>query len=235
MTVVQQEDARGTGARLPYVAYPTFKNFFLKFDPVPLRVDRQLLSYTAGGTAGLLLHAFRSLELIHSDGSPAEEMVALGKAYLADLKDNEPLRRVLRRAYPTVFELDLTRATASQLSERLKEFGLNGDTIRKGAAFFLAAAEDAGIEYSKHLKVKRAPGARRAIPKPTNDRPSPKDAGTAFETGRSPGAVAPAYPPALVGILGLLPAKGSWDQATRDRFVATFTGVLDLCYSIKSD
>jgi hypothetical protein len=40
-------------------------------------------------------------------------------------------------------------------------------------------------------------------------------------------------PAPLAGILGLLPPDKKWDQKRRDQFVATFTGVLDLCYEIE--
>jgi len=231
---VQDEARKGTQA--PYIPYRTFKAFFERFDPVPLRIDRSLLRYTSGGNQTMLLQAFRSLGLMSEDGTPTEEMSELGKALTQGGK--EPLKKLLMKRYPGVFKLDLNRATGSQLIERLEEMGLSGDTARKAAAFFLAAVEDAGIEYSKHLKPKstptglrgrpaRAKKAKRDEPDSADDRTPPALPGQTTLRSDLP----PALSGALPGIIGLLPSNGAdWTKAQRDTFMSVLGGFLDLCY-----
>lgn len=226
------DEIRARGAQAPYLPFRTFKAFFERFEHLPLRVDRSLLRYTSGGNQTLLIQAFRTLGLTSEDGSPTPAMNDLWDGFKNDKK--EPLQKLLRDRYRSVFELDLRRATSAQLNEKLTALGLNGDTTRKGAVFFLAALDEAGIEYSQHLKALASAPIRRSPSKPKEEKgrdgqppPPPPPAGD------SGGRLA-RLPVAVAGSLELLLKIGpDWTKEQRDQFMVMLGNAVDLSYPIK--
>jgi len=240
--VAVQEDAR-IKAVAPYVSYRTFRNFFEHVDLVPTRVDRPLLSYTSGATQTQLLHAFRALGLTKANNDTTEEMETLADGFKAG--DKGPLKRLLQRAYPLLFEppFSLGRASQSQIREKFEEMGLSGDTIRKAQSFFIAAAKDAEFEVSPHLRASvggssapRRPASANggAQARRPNQRRRPADVAPQHETSGSGSGIK--VPDALAGILKHLPAEGKpWSQKRRQLFMKTFEGALDLCYPLEDE
>ncbi|MCV6900871.1 hypothetical protein OE165_27955, partial [Escherichia coli] len=71
------------------------------------------------------------------------------------------LEKILKGAYPTLWApgFNLKAATASQFNDHLRDqFGISGSTIDKAANFFMAIADQAGVEVSPHIK-RRTPVA----------------------------------------------------------------------------
>ena len=87
-------------------------------------------------------------------GVPEE---ALKRLVSADGIERQQLwRQTLEDAYPFLsgeeaLGFDLSTATSGQLTEKFKAFGIQGDTIRKAEAFFLRAADEAGMIVSPHI------------------------------------------------------------------------------------
>jgi hypothetical protein len=58
--------------------------------------------------------------------------------------------------------IDLLQTTTGELQKRFQEAGLTGGTVNMAISFFMAAAKEAEIELSSHVKVPRA------VPKKTS-------------------------------------------------------------------
>ena len=139
----------------PYVPYRTFRNFleFLK-EGVPARIDRSVWGQRASGSTGIqLMTALRVLDLVDDDGRPTENL-----EHLAGLEGDErraALTALLRLHYQPVFALDLLRATRAQFREAFRSFGAKEGVLAKCEAFFIQAAQDAGIELSTYVLAGR--------------------------------------------------------------------------------
>jgi hypothetical protein len=105
----------------------------------------------SGSTQALLLSAIRYFGLASENGLPTADLEGLVQT--EGKERQEVWHRILVRAYPNLFKLDLQRATTQQVSEALAREGLSSqDTIRKSLNFFSLAAKDAGIKLSPHIK-----------------------------------------------------------------------------------
>ena len=156
----------------PYVPYRTFRNF-LEFlgEGVPARIDRSVWGQRASGSTGIqLMTALRVLELVDDDGRPTEDL-----EHLAGLEGDErraALTTLLRRHYPPVFALDLPRATRAQFREAFRSFGAKEGVLAKCEAFFIQAAQDAGLELSpyvlagRHVSRRSSSGSGRSRQQP---------------------------------------------------------------------
>ena len=150
-----------SGFKPPYnVVWTTFNNFLDGADPqtLPPEIDRSYLSKMSGTTQTYLTSALRSFELIGPDKEVTPALKELVKnpddrpAMIADL---------LRKYYPEVVELGKSNGTALQLDQALGKYGLRGNTIRKAAAFYMHAAQYAGIPLSVHWTVRKAGSGHR--------------------------------------------------------------------------
>ena len=105
--------------------------------------------------------ALRVLRLIDADGGPDPLLERLVQA------EGDERRRVLRTVieafYEPVFRLDLARATRAQFHESFRAFGTREGVTAKCEAFFIQAAQDAGVELSQFILLRRH-GARRPQP-----------------------------------------------------------------------
>lgn len=135
----------------PYVSYRTFRNFLERMsDGIPSRIDRSVMgSSMAGATATQLLTALKALHLIDDSGKPQNSLEQLVAATGDERR--RILEDILRNTYPSVFQLDLKRASIQEFREKFREFTTKEDVISKCQAFFRQAAEDAGIELSPYI------------------------------------------------------------------------------------
>ena len=104
------------------------------------------------------LKALQSLGLIDGEGGLTKSF-----SELIDAKDDLPaaVRAIIKRSYPEAVELGAKNGTQLQLEEVFRAYGVSGSTARKAIAFFLKAAEYAGIPMSPHF---RAPPVSRKAP-----------------------------------------------------------------------
>jgi len=128
--------------------------------------------------------ALKVLALVDAEGRPTS---ALEQLVMAEGDERRRvLRSVLEANYAPVFALDLSRATRAQFHEAFQSFGTKEGVLAKCEAFFIQAAQDAGIELSAFILARRhvtrrgsaagrsrAPAAERA-PEP---RPAQPDSG----------------------------------------------------------
>jgi hypothetical protein len=223
-----------------YVSYKSFVRFINGLrDHLPSRIDRSILAGMSGSGQSALIGSLEFLGLIDQGGKPQpalEDLIALSGAQY-----NAKLKELLTASYGFLFEggIDLKRATGSQVHEAFRKKNVQGSTAIKAIAFFLAAAKDAAIEVSKHVKP---PGAIRS---PTQRRAGQRGAGRLEDggeeededQGQGGGAGLPSdVHPALAGILMQLPPSGeTLSKRDRDRFMKAFEAVLTLVYPTDDD
>ena len=222
-----------------YVSYKAFVRFINGLrDHLPSRIDRSILAGMSGSGQSALIGSLEFLGLIDQGGKPQpalEELITLNGAQY-----NAKLKELLTASYAFLFEgIELKRATGSQVHDAFRKKNVQGSTAIKAIAFFLAAAKDAGIEVSKHVKP---PGAIRS---PTQRRPGQRGAGRLNEEdgeeeddqSHGGGAGLPSdVHPALAGILMQLPPSGeTLSKKDRDRFMKAFEAVLTLVYPTDDD
>jgi hypothetical protein len=147
----------------PYFSGTTFANFVEGHRRTqPTRFDRSIMSSIAGGDQSRILKALRFFGLSDVDGRPTDTFASLEKL------DSEGMQHawgdLLARAYPFLFSgFNLEKATQSQLEERFREQGIQGDTVRKAVAFFITLARIAGLSLSPYFKTVRSRSPR--VPK----------------------------------------------------------------------
>jgi hypothetical protein len=145
-----------TTAVPPYVPYRTFQTFleFLFDEGIPERIDKTVWGPRFSGSSGTqLMTALKVLTLVDADGHPSNELEELVHAE-GDAR-RALLRRILERFYIPVFDLDLARASKGQFREAFRSFGTKEGVLTKCEAFFIRAAQSAGIELSKRILVGR--------------------------------------------------------------------------------
>ncbi|MBT2304711.1 DUF5343 domain-containing protein [Variovorax paradoxus] len=159
-------------------AYASHKSFNSFFDArredghVTTVVDRSLMSNFAGSTKGELLATLKFLGMIDDKGTPSkryEEYVVAD-----DEARKELLEAMVRNAYAFLFEAPgfyIERATSNQVADLFRNQGINGSTLVRAVAFFLAAAKQAGIKVSPNIKP--PPMAARGASKPKKEVPPP--------------------------------------------------------------
>jgi hypothetical protein len=137
--------------RAPYVAFRTLLNFLDWLQQgVPQRIDRSFWGTRLSGAYGTqLMAALRFFSLIRDDNSPTTTLEELAQG---DREQRKAIfRQLLQANYPTVFELDLERATQGQLEEAFKRYKLTGETARKAVTFFVHAARYADVPLSQFI------------------------------------------------------------------------------------
>jgi hypothetical protein len=154
----------------PYLSFTTLNSFIDGLGVhMPTRIDKSLMGSMSGGSQAALVSALDYLGL-RADEKPTKALEDLAAAKGAD---RGPLwKKLIVAKYPFLFVdgFDLKRATQSELDERFRAEGISGETIRKCVAFFMAAAQVAGIEVSPRFRSikSRAPrsfGTRSSTPR----------------------------------------------------------------------
>lgn len=194
---------------------------------MPARIDRSVWGQRVSGSTGIqLMTALRVLDLVDDDGRPTEDL-----EHLTGLDGDErraALASLLRLHYRPVFELDLPRATRAQFREAFRSFGAKEGVLAKCEAFFIRAAQDAGVELSsyvlagRHVSRRSSSGPSRARQQ-TADRPTAQPAPTAATTpAPTPGTsiaemVLNKYPDFDPG----------WDAATQQKWFDGMTKLME--------
>jgi Family of unknown function (DUF5343) len=141
----------------PYVPYRSFRNFTDSLKQgIPGRIDRSVMSSMSGAIQSQLTAALRYLGLIKPTGQPTEMMARLVNS--EGPERIKVMREIVTTSYRFLFDdFDVKRATPRMLEEQFAAMGASGGTLSKCMNFFLAAAKEAGIETSPHLKSQRGP------------------------------------------------------------------------------
>ena len=155
----------------PYISWLTLLGFldWLGEVGIPIQVDRSFWSDKYSGSTGAqLMTALRYLKLLDGE-APTDSLAELVKADADGRK--QLIGHLLRDRYPTVFAIDLARATPKLLNDTFTQLGVDGETSRKAQAFFINACKFAGIQLASGIRRKarnRRLGAtrrRRTVPK----------------------------------------------------------------------
>lgn len=159
----------------PYVSYRTFRNFLEGLQPgVPARIDRSYWGERLSGSTGTqLVSALRFLGLVDVNSVPTSRLRDLVAAK-GDQK-NEQMKEMTTEAYSFLLggSFNPQTATYAQLQEVFHYiFQLSGDVSRKCIKFFVALANDAGIQLSpfitRRLRPARTGSGTRTITKKTS-------------------------------------------------------------------
>jgi len=158
----------------PYATWRSFVNFAngLRDSSIPSRIDRSVFGNISGGAAYSILAALKYLKLIDEVGTPSPLLRQLVEA--SDDERKPLIAQMLKEGYPALWSgaIDLETATAGQFDEHIRNnYDMKGSTLDKVAAFFLAAAEDAGVPISVHLKNRKPVAPSLASKKPRKTRP----------------------------------------------------------------
>lgn len=159
----------------PYATLGNLIGFFnrLKETSVPTRIDPTVFGNASGSVVYSVLAALKFLKLIDEEGRPSDAFERIVNA--DDAGRSLEMKSLLQAAYPSLFstEIDLRRASAGEFDEHLrKQFGIQGSTVDKVAAFFIGAAKMAGIELSTQIDS-RKPAAVSGAKKSARGRKRP--------------------------------------------------------------
>jgi Family of unknown function (DUF5343) len=154
-------DENGRGTMPPYVPFPSFKNLIqnTKQQGLATRIDRSVLTNFLGSTQTQLITTLRFLGLTDAKGHPTERMVALVDASGTE-EWPKTLSALLREIYPTLFDIDLARASPNQFNERFRSAFPGAESVqRKAVTFFIGAAQDAKIPINALITKNKKPRA----------------------------------------------------------------------------
>jgi len=167
-------DEKQDKAAPAYIPWATFINFIsrLRETGIPTQINRSVITNLSYSTQAQLLAALRYLRLVDSVGAPQPTLAELIQANETDRKDI--VKKLLEERYPFVFSsLDLARTTTEEIERQFRQAGITGSTVGRAVAFFLAAAESAGLTISPHVK-KRTASANGSSTAPRQRRNRPR-------------------------------------------------------------
>ena len=137
----------------PYATYKSFINTIndLRENGIPDHITRSVLSGSNSAKA-MMKSTLLYLDLIDSKTSPTTEFI--------QLIDNEQeyknnLKKLLSTHYDFLLNesINLSNTTTEIVQSKFQEQGASGSTVSKCIAFFLAAANEAGIVVSERVKT----------------------------------------------------------------------------------
>ena len=152
--MVQRPVAKGLPPYTPYTKWLQLLGWLRK--DLPDRIDDSYLQYLHVNQAirSTLYTALRFLQLVDKEDRPNESLSALVGSQGEEHR--EQLREIVNRSYdPILRGVRLKSATPDQLRDKFREQGANGDVVRKCFSFFVAIADDAGLDLSPHISRRR--------------------------------------------------------------------------------
>jgi hypothetical protein len=210
----------------------------MEADGTPPRIDRSYLSSFAGGYQTQIIAALRALDLIDAKGEVQASLVELIDD--GDHRANH-IAELIRRFYKEPVRLGTVYATQGQLEEAFRDYGINGDTMRKAIGFYLAAAKYAQLPVSKNFRVPSvtASDGRRAVKRRPGRQRNPEfeeiDDPFAELTDEDEAANQLRLDPAVVTWVKRMPVGRPWPTAKRDHWFETFRHIVDDVWSSDQD
>lgn len=182
----------GKNPSAPYISFNTLKTICADMKEhlvVPSRIDRSVFPSLSGGVIGQLLPALKFLKLTDDSGVPTAQMHSLVETYGTD-QWPEVLGKIIRASYVPMFQMNLEIASSRQFDEKFRETYAGAEEVgRKSKAFFLSAAQAAGIKISAYITK-----GRKTRATPTKKR-APKQNGNGLINTVTPGDHNPPPPP----------------------------------------
>ena len=117
-------DKPESAVKPPYVSWTTFLNFieWLEEVSIPIQVDRSFWSAKyAGGTGSQLMSGLRYLKLLDNE-VPTSALEEIVHADWGDAR-KQLIGQLLRGRYPSVFAIELERATPKMIDDAFAALG----------------------------------------------------------------------------------------------------------------
>lgn len=167
------------------------------------------------------LQALQTLDLINTDGTPTETLEGLRKASATDYKNR--LQEWIKAAYAEVLSfVDPSTDSQDAIRDAFRNYEPVGQQMRM-VSVFMVLCEEAGLKTVSRKEATPGASASAKSSMPTR-RYTPR------EKTSPPSKI----PSALAGLLGSLPPEGTgWTQTQRDKFLSTFSTVLDYCFPVR--
>ncbi len=167
------EQSNGSGAKLapPYFAWNAFLSILQRMatEEPPTRIDKSYLETQSGAMQTAILAGLRWLGLIDEGGRLTEAFKTL--VQVDDAQRKQAVSDLLCSRYRVIVEMGTTNATQLELEEAFKaQFDTQGETRRKAVAFYLKAAQYAGLPVSRQWKTPRTTAPRSGRRKATSKR-----------------------------------------------------------------
>ena len=218
--MVQRSVTKGLPPYTPYATWLELIGWLSK--GLPDRIDDSYLQYLRVNQAirSTLYTTLRFLQLVDEEDRPNDALAALVGSQGEEHR--EKLREVVNRSYnPILRGIRLKSATPDQLRDKFQEQGANGDVVRKCLSFFVAIADDAGLDLSPHIPRRRRKAKGRMLKKSTPATVETPKVGQAADGDdlTLPDTIAKAASSSLALILAKFPDyDASWDDATAIRW-----------------
>ena len=174
------------------------------------------------------LQALITLDLIKEDGNPTETLEGIRLAPEAEYKKR--LEDWLKGAYADVFAfVDPTTDDETRVRDAFRSYQPVGQQARM-VTLFQGLCTAAGLSPDKPTKAKTPVSAPRNFSPVAQRRLA--QASAKNNAAKTP-VTNTGIPAPLAGLLASLPPEGGdWTQKQRDKFVNTFSAVLDFCFQI---
>jgi len=211
-----------------YVPWRTLTNYInsLRESSLPSQINRSVMDKTSYSGQAQLLAGMRYLGLIDTHGTPQAILAQWVEADEAN--QTKIIGKILSDRYAFVFDnLDVGRASPAEVEKQFRERGIVGSTAERAVAFFLNAADAAGVTLSPHLKKKNrsSSGVPRRTRSPHRKRGS---------NGTKPDSVTPlAVAPIPAGFQDLLLQKfpqfdPGWADALKQQWFEGFQKLMGM-------
>ncbi len=184
------DNNQDAGFKPPYGAFRTFWSFVasLATKPLPPQIDRSILDSKSGTDQLGIFNALKAFNLVAGEEQVVQPALT-GLVQATPEGRKTILGDLLQTYYPGQLKVSASQGTMKMLLESFEsDFGLNGDTRRKAATWFLHAANECGMPMSAHFPKLRpgqgapAPRARR----PPKRKPLGGASGNQVSTGSRP-------------------------------------------------
>ncbi|MDW5443673.1 DUF5343 domain-containing protein [Polaromonas sp. SM01] len=166
-----KDKAPTTPPLISFSSYTSFLNDLREHGAVPARIDKTLMSKASGSQSSGMIAAMKYLGQIDDLGKPSDSFKQL---ILASDEARPPmLSDLLKERYTFIFSdesFDLQQGTSGQMAEKFRSLDINGSTLTKTIAFFLAMAKAAGVKVSPHIKAPSQPKGNNGAKKPLKRR-----------------------------------------------------------------
>lgn len=229
-----------SGGRAPYAPPAAVLSFMESYrnKPLPTPFTPEVL-VRAGVNESLVprtLKSLEDLELIDERGNPTPMLEGLRRVPQDEYKQR--LEAVVREVYAEVFRyVDPATDDAVRVADQFRVFEPIGQRGRM-VTLFLGLCGAAGIvtgdapkkQPGRTLAPTRGGGVSRPGLAKLNDQSRRQS------VPPPPPAQNGSIPPAIAGLLQMLPSNGKgWTKAQRDSFVTTFAAVLDFAIPMRSE
>lgn len=203
--------------------------------PTPLTLDTLVRIGITQALAPRTMQALKQLDLLTPEGNPSEELQALRRA--ASDEFQERFAAILRAAYAPIFAFaEPAEASPERIRDLFRGYEPIGQQGRM-VTLFLGLCEFAGIIEPGQRRAaepitrprtsasRSQPSARQRVERQRADR-QPNDGTSSLRSGKR-------IPPAIAAFLQELPDEGQgWTQDAHDRFISTFTTLVDFSFPI---